>query len=65
MPNDKKWSVRIEDASSPMEVIFNASDVTVIAEEADRIKDEYRGNEVVEVDDLRKYGRIVLTPVQE
>lgn len=59
------WLVRIEDAATPAEVLLNAMIHHVDVLGAARIRDEYRGNEVVETEDFRKYGRITLTPVDD
>jgi len=60
-PN-QTWLVRIESASSPAEIIINAGALKVDEAGAEHIALEYRGNDVVETEDFRKYGRIILTP---
>lgn len=62
---DEKWSMRIANASAPMEVIFNASDCVISAENVRRIADEYTGNDRVESEGYRSYGRIILTLIED
>jgi hypothetical protein len=61
----KIWLVRIEDAATPAEVLLNAMIHHVDEVGAAGIRNEYRGNEVVETEDFRKYGRITLTLVDD